>query len=119
MYKKVGMTLDTGHALAKTPDEERKQELEKWFKAFHDDIRIVHITLGISKNIDGITSVKRDASQRTMEWVYGFAKKYGVTGLFLSEAHASLGSMSELYHMQCETAERHGFSTQDGELEPV
>lgn len=109
--EKVGITLDTGHALAKTPYEEREQELEKWFKAFPDDIRIIHITPGISRNEDGSTSVKHDVSQRTMEWVYGLAQKYGVNGLFLSEAHASLESMTELYNMQCETAKRHGFSS--------
>lgn len=105
--KRVGITFDTGHSLARIDDEQaKKAELEKWFKHYKDDMMICHITPSKKKNSDGSDSIKEEASKQTIEWVYELAEKYNVDALFLIEAHLSLQSMSKLYRMSCDISRK-------------
>lgn len=66
----IGVTFDTGHATSLVPDENKKDEMKKWFDSFAKDIRLFHIAPrgehDLDKTEDLMSFVQSESLKRNM-----------------------------------------------------
>lgn len=66
----IGVTFDTGHATSLVPEENKKDEMKKWFDSFAKDIRLFHIAPrgehDLDKTEDLMSFVQSESLKRNM-----------------------------------------------------
>lgn len=66
----IGITFDTGHATSLVPEENKKDEMKKWFDSFAKDIRLFHIAPrgehDLDKTEDLMSFVQTESLKRNM-----------------------------------------------------